>query len=172
MRRADQRGMTTEPDKDFPFDRDHESPRWLGSMVRRGLNQEHGAGWTEEEIHGEDARPEWLGSVARRGGTRNPDGSGWVDPDEAEEAERPTWMGSVARRGDPVRSLVLIDMETEPAGAAETTETPQAADPTTTNEPAPSLKETLKPVQATDELEEHRKPPDVVGDLGLHLRVA
>jgi len=147
--------MTAEPEKDFPFDRNPEEPRWLGSALRRGLNQEHGAGWTEEEIDGEDARPRWLGSVARREGTRNADGSGWVEPEETEEAERPMWTGSVARRGDPARSLVLIDMGAEPGEeTTEKTEAPQAAaDPTTTNKPAPSLKEILKPAEATDELD-------------------
>lgn len=84
------------------------------------------------------------------------------------------WLGSVARRGDSARSLVLIDMGAEPSeGTAETTETPQAAvDPTTPNGPAPSLKETLKSAQATDELEERRKAPEAIGDLGMHLRVA
>jgi hypothetical protein len=165
--------MAAEPDKDFPFDRDPETPRWLGSAVRRGLNQEHGVGWTEEEIYGEGARPKWLGSVARRDGTRNADGSGWVEPEETEEAERPMWTGSVARRGDPARSLVLIDMGVEPGeGATEKAETPQAADPTTANESAPSLKETLKPAQAADELEDRRKSQEVIGDLGIHLRVA
>jgi hypothetical protein len=162
--------MTTAPNTDFPPDRDSDdAPRWLGSATRRGLAQEHGAGWKEDEVEEEDARPKWLGSVARRDGTCGDD-SGWVDP---EETERPKWLGSAARRGD-ARSLVLIDMENEPDDkATEKTETPRAAaDPVTKNEPAPSLKETLKPAQAADELDERRNPQQVIGDLGMHLRVA
>jgi SLT domain-containing protein len=162
--------MAAAPDKNFPLDENHEGPLWLGSMARRGAAQEHGAGWKEDEIDeigGEDARPKWLGSVARREGTRSDD-SGWVDP---EEAERPRWLGSAARRGVSARSLVLIDMETEPLEQAsqEVTETPQEMKNPT---PAPELKEILRPSQSTDELEERRQPKGVSGELGMHLRVA
>jgi hypothetical protein len=159
--------MAAAPDKNFPLDENHEGPLWLGSMVRRGVAQEHGVGWDENELHGEDARPKWLGSVERREGTRS-DGSGWVDP---EEAERPRWLGSAARRGVSARSLVLIDMETEPLEQAsqEVAETPQEMKNST---PAPGLKEILRPSQSTDELEERRQPKGVSGELGMHLRVA
>jgi hypothetical protein len=172
IRQVDHRSMTTAPDTNFPPDRDPEAPRWLGSTVRRGLAQEHGAGWTENEVHEEEARPKWLGSVARREGSRGGGESRWVDP---EEAERPIWLGSVARRGDSARSLVLIDMEDEPSEPAskEPTETPQAeANPSTTADSSPGLKEILKPPQATDELVERRQPKGASGDLGMHLRVA
>ena len=171
MHSADQAGMTATPDRDFASNRDFEGPRWLGSVARRGLAQQHGVGWTEEEVDGEDARPIWLGSVARREGTRSDD-SGWVDP---EEAERPKWLGSVARRGDSARSLVLIDMEPEPdeqvpeetAATAQETVTPIAPAGS-----SPPLKEILKPSQAAGEAEECREPKGIAGDLGMHLRVA
>jgi hypothetical protein len=133
--------------------------------------QEHGAGWTEDEVVEEEARPKWLGSVARREGTHGDD-SGWVDPDEP---ERPIWLGSVARRGDPARSLVLIDMQDEPGERTpeESAESPQAAtNPSTPADSSPGLKETLKPAQATDELDDRWKSQQVAGELGLHLRVA
>ena len=159
--------MAAAPDKDFPSDPNLEGPLWLGSMARRGVAEEHGAGWSEDGFDGEDARPKWLGSVARREGTRSDD-SGWVDP---EEAERPRWLGSAARRGVSARSLVLIDMETEPLEQAsqEVTETPQEM---TNSTPAPELKEILRPSRSTDELEERRQPKGVSGELGMHLRVA
>ncbi|MHB8060044.1 MAG: hypothetical protein ACYDHO_04345 [Gaiellaceae bacterium] len=156
--------MTTAPDTNIPPDRNHESPRWLGSALLRGLAQEHGVGWAEDEVNEEEARPKWLGSVARREGTHGDD-SGWVDP---EEAERPFWLGSAARRGDPNRSLVLIDMQDEPGEWApeEPAETPQTAtDPSTSAGSSPSLKETLKP-QASDELGDRRKSQEVAGELG------
>ena len=163
--------MAATPDKDFTPDRSPESPRWLGSMARRGLAQEHGAGWAEDEVHGEEARPKWLGSVARREGTRGDD-SGWVDP---EEAERPKWLGSVARRGDSARSLVLIDMETEPSEQVpeKAAETPLGAEnPTPIAGSDSGPKELLKPSQPADELDDRRQPNGVAGDLGMHLRVA
>ena len=162
--------MAAAPDKDFPSDPNLEGPLWLGSMARRGVAQEHGAGWSEDGFDGEDARPKWLGSVARREGTRGDD-SGWVDP---EEAERPKWLGSVARRGD-ARSLVLIDMETEPSEQApgKASETPQGAEtPATPADSSPGLAEILKPSQSADELEERRQSQIAAGELGLHLRVA
>jgi len=160
--------MAAAPNTDFPHDQNPEAPRWLGSIARRGLAQEHGVGWSEDKVDGEEARPKWLGSVARREGTHGDD-SGWVDP---EEAERPKWLGSVARRGVSARSLVLIDMETEPSGQAskETAQVPQDAESPTT--PAPDLKEILRPSQPADELEERRQPEAVSGELGMHLRVA
>jgi len=157
--------MTAAPDKDFPSDSNLEGPLWLGSMARRGVAEEHGAGWSEDGFDGEDARPKWLGSVARRDGTRGDD-SGWVDP---EETERPKWLGSVARRGVSARSLVLIDMETEPV-SEQSAETPQKAD--SPSAPAPGLKEILMPSQPADELDERRQPKGVAGELGMHLRVA
>jgi SLT domain-containing protein len=163
--------MAAAPDKNFPLDENHEGPLWLGSMARRGAAQEHGAGWKEDEIDeidGEDARPKWLGSVARREGSRSDD-SGWVDP---EEAERPAWLGSAARRGVAARSLVLIDMETEPSepASSESAQIPQEAQSYAT--PAPGLAEILKPSQSADELEERRQPNAASGELGMHLRVA
>jgi len=168
--------MATAPDTDFPLDPNPESPRWLGSMARRGLAQEHGAGWTENEVDGEGARPKWLGSVARREGTRGDD-PGWVDPEETEKAERPMWTGSVARRGDSARSLVLIDMEadTEPSEQAtgKAGETPREAENSiATTDTGPGLKEILKPSQSADESKESREPKGAAGDLGMHLRVA
>jgi len=140
-------------------------------MARRGLAQDHGAGWSEDEVDEEGARPKWLGSVARREGVRSDD-PGWVDP---EEAERPNWLGSVARRGDSARSLVLIDMETEPSEQApeKASETPQGAEtPATPADSSPGLAEILKPSQSADELEERRQSQIAAGELGLHLRVA
>jgi hypothetical protein len=163
--------MTAEPNTDYPSDRDPESPRWLGSVARRGLAQEHGAGWKEEELDGEGAQPKWLGSVARREGNRSDD-PGWVDP---EEAERPKWLGSVARRGDSARSLVLIDMGAEPSEETpeKTAETPQEAEnPSTTGDSSPGLKETLALPKPADELDERQQPQSIFGDLGLHLRIA
>jgi len=162
--------MAAAPDKDFPSDPNLEGPLWLGSMARRGVAQEHGAGWSEDGFDGEDARPKWLGSVARREGTRGDD-SGWVDP---EEAERPKWLGSVARRGD-ARSLVLIDMETEPSEQAPETAAGTSQDAATPVAPvasSPELKEILRPSHPADELEERREPKGISGDLGMHLRVA
>ena len=167
MHPADQADMTATPDRDFASSGDFEGPRWLGSVARRGLAQQHGVGWTEEEVDGEDARPRWLGSVARREGTRSDD-PGWVDP---EEVERPKWLGSVARRGDSARSLVLIDMETEPSEQVpeETAATAQETEtPTSPAGSSPPLKEILTPSQEAGESEEHRD----AGDLGMHLRVA
>lgn len=141
IRQVDHEGMATAPDTSFPSDLNPESPRWLGSTLRRGLAQEHGAGWTENEVDEEEARPKWLGSVARREGRRGDDESGWVDP---EEAERPIWLGSVVRRGDSARSLVLIDMGDEPSEPApkDSTETPQAeATLSTTVDSSPGVKE-------------------------------
>ncbi|GEM_PF-1048682 len=172
IRQVDHEGMATAPDTSFPSDLNPESPRWLGSTLRRGLAQEHGAGWTENEVDEEEARPKWLGSVARREGRRGGDESGWVDP---EEAERPIWLGSMVRRGDSARSLVLIDMGDEPSEPApkDSAETPQAeATPSTTVDSSPGVKEILKPAQASNELEEHRQPKGASGDLGMHLRVA
>jgi hypothetical protein len=157
--------MAAAPDKNFPLDENHEGPLWLGSMARRGAAPEHGAGWKEDEIDeidGEDARPKWLGSIARREGSRS-DESGWVDP---EEAERPAWLGSAARRGVAARSLVLIDMETEPSELASSESAQISATP------APGLTEILKPSQSADELEERRQPDAASGELGMHLRVA
>jgi len=160
--------MTTTPDTEFPFASDPDSPRWLGSAARRGLAAEHGAGWKEEEVV-EEARPKWLGSVARRDGSRSR-GPGWVEP---EEAERPKWLGSVARRGDAERSLVLIDMESEPNEliSEDSPDAPAPADIPPAAAAAPELAEILKPSQPPDELEE-RRPPDAPGELGMHLRVA
>jgi hypothetical protein len=163
--------MTATPDTDFPPDQNPESPRWLGSIARRGLAEAHGAEWREEYFDGEDARPKWLGSVARREGTCGDD-SGWVDP---EEAERPKWLGSAARRGVSARSLVLIDMDPEPVEQApeKIAETPQGAEnPAPPADPAPGLKEILKPSQLADQLEERRQPNAVSGELGMQLRVA
>ena len=163
--------MATAPDTDFPPDRNPGSPRWLGSAARRGLAQKHGAGWTEDVVDGEEVRPKWLGSVARREGSRGHD-SGWVEP---EEAERPKWLGSLARRGDFARSLVLIDMESEPSELApeQTAAIPQEAEnPTTPDGSGTGLTEILKPVQPPDELEERREPTGASGELGMHLRVA
>jgi len=160
--------MAAAPDKDFPSDPNLEGPLWLGSMARRGVAEEHGAGWSEDGFDGEEARPKWLGSVARREGTRCED-SGWVDP---EEAERPRWLGSLARRGVAARSLVLIDMETEPV-SEQSAEAPQKTDsPSAPADPVPGLKEILNPSQPADELDERRQPKGVAGELGMHLRVA
>lgn len=157
--------MAATPDKDSPLEREPEAPRWLGSAVRRGLAQAHGAGWSEIDSE-KEARPKWLGSVARREGTARNGDEGWVDP---EEAERPMWLGSVARRGDAARSLVLIDMEsTSTEQAPETT----AETPTTPSETAPGLKEILRPSESTDELDERRKAQEAVGELGLSLHKA
>jgi hypothetical protein len=162
--------MAATPEKDSPRDRNPESPRWLGSVARRGLAESHGAGWTEFE-DGEGERPKWLGSVARREGSRT-SGDGWV---EADKVEQPKWLGSVARRGASPRSLVLIDMETTSTEQTreETSETPQEAE----NPGATVVSGTVSEASSTqpepiDELDDRRQTRVVAGEIGMHLRVA
>lgn len=164
--------MPTAPEADFPHDRDPQSPRWLGSALRRGLAQSRGAGWSEIE-DGEEARPKWLGSVARREGS-HVSGYGWV---ESDQDEQPRWLGSAARRGLSAPALFLIDPETAPIEQAreEIPETRQGADnPAAASEGSSTVPEASpKPSsEPSDELEERRQTRVVAGEIGMHLRVA
>jgi hypothetical protein len=162
--------MATAPESDTPRDQDQESPRWLGSVARRGLAQSHGAGWTESADE-DAARPQWLGSVARREGSRT-GGDGWV---ESDQVEQPKWLGSIARRGASPRSLVLIDMETAPAKQTgkETPEAPQAVESCSASAGSGTVPETSsKLAKLNDELDDRRQTRVVAGEIGMQLRVA
>jgi hypothetical protein len=162
--------MATAPETDSSRDEGPESPRWLGSVARRGLAQPRGAGWDESE-DGEEARSQWLGSVARREGS-HANGDDWA---ESDQGEQPKWLGSAARRGVSAPSLVSIDMETTPIEQAreETPETPQGADNRDASEGSGTVPEASpKPSEPSNELDERRQTRVVAGEIGMHLRVA
>jgi hypothetical protein len=162
--------MDTAPETDFQRDEDPESPRWLGSVVRRGLEQPRGSGWDKGE-DGEEARPKWLGSVARREGSHT-SGDGWVEPDQSEQSR---WLGSAARRGVSPPSLVLVDMGIAPTEQAreETPETRQGAVDLSTSAGSGAAPEVSpKAFEPSDELDDLRQTRVVAGEIGMHLRVA